>query len=218
MNADDAVGTRIGQIMDEGMRLTRTAWQAMLGYVVVLTAVGMAGDQMTDIAAANLLFSVVSTALGYGLTIALLRQGGLSQSTGGFPVYFGLSLLFALGVGLGLIVLVIPGLVLFVRWAPVFGIVLGERAGIGEGFNRAWEQTRGHGAPLALALLVPVGINIAAVTVYVLAGDEQGIIAMPVSAVANMAMSVAGAGITVVGIAGYALLRDRSADIAEVFA
>ena len=57
-----------------------------------------------------------------------------------------------------------------------------------------------------------------AVTIYTLASDEAGLIPLPVSAIANLVMSVAGAAITAIGIAAYALLRDRTDEIAEVFA
>jgi hypothetical protein len=56
------------------------------------------------------------------------------------------------------------------------------------------------------------------VTIYTLASDAAGLIPLPVSAIANLVMSVAGAAITAIGIAAYALLRDRTEEIADIFA
>lgn len=220
MNVNDAVGTRLGQIMDESMRLARAAWKAVLLYVVVLSVVGIVIDQMEEAASANLLFSVTSVALGFLLTVQLLRDGGLAPSglQAGFGSYFGLAIVSGLGMALGLLLLVIPGLILFVRWAPAYGYVMGEGTGITDGLGKAWQQSAPHFWPIALAMLVPVGFNLAALVAYALAGDDQGIVNMPLSAVANIALSVAGAAITAVGIAAYSLLRNRSDEIAEIFA
>ena len=218
LDVNDSIGLRLGLITEEALRLARAAWAAMLFYVAALVAIGMVGDQWTDVAGANFAFSVVSTIVGYALTISLLRQGGLTQTTGGFGTYFGLSILVVLGIALGCVALLIPGLVLFVRWAPAYGFALGDEVGITEGMRLAWERSRGHFAPLAIALLLPVAANLVAVTIYTLASDEAGLIPLPVSAIANLVMSVAGAAITAIGIAAYALLRDRTDEIAEVFA
>lgn len=220
MNADDSVGTRLGQIMDESVRLARAAWWAALLYVAALTAIGVITDQMSDIGAASLMFAVVSFVLGYVLTITLLRGGGLAPAglAAGFGSYFGLSLISGLGLGLGLLLLVIPGLILFVRWAPAYGHLLVDGDGVSDSLGKAWEQTGAHFWPLALALMPPVALNLGAASVYMLAGDDEGMITLPMSVLVNGTMSAAGAAITVVGIAAYALLRDRRAELAEVFA
>lgn len=220
MNVNESVGVRLGQIMDESARLARSAPWAALLYIVVLTALGSFIDQLDDVSAGNLMFGVVSFVLGYVLTIGLLRGGGLipNGQAAGLGSYFGMSLLSALGITLGLLVLVIPGLVLFVRWAPAFGLVLGEGMGVSQALGKAWEQTGAHFWPLALALLPLVAINLGAVAIYLLAGAEDGSNSVPMSVLANSITSATGVAITVVGLAAYALLRDQSEDIANVFA
>ena len=220
MNTDDSVGTRLGQIMEESVRLGRTAWAAALLYVAVLTAAGVAIDQLSVTGSGDLLASILSFALGYVLTVGLLRGGGFSHdgSKRGFGSYFGLSLLSGLGIALGCLLLLIPGLVLFVRWSPAYGYLMAEDVGVWDSLVKAWEQTGAHFWPLALALLPPVALNIGALALYALGSDEQGATSVPVSLIANGIISVAGAGITVVGIAGYALLRDRGEELVEIFA
>lgn len=220
MNTNDSVGTRLGQIMDESARLGRAAWAEGALYLVALTAAGAAIDQMSDIGSGNLAFSLLSFVLGYVLTVSVLRGGGLRPEgeKGGFGSYFGLSLLSGLGIVLGSLLLVIPGLVLFVRWSPAYGYLLAEGVGMTDSLSKAWNQTGAHFWPLALALLPPVAINLGALAVYVLGSDEAGAISLPMSLLANGMIAAAGVGITVIGLAGYALLRDRGAGLAEVFA
>jgi hypothetical protein len=52
----------------------------------------------------------------------------------------------------------------------------------------------------------------------VLASNDDGTITLAASAFANLGITLGGVAITVVGIAAYALLRDRGDALAEVFA
>jgi hypothetical protein len=217
LDVNDSIGLRTGLITAEALRLANAAWAATFGYVAALVAIGMVSDQWADVAGANFAFSLVSTIAGYALTIALLRQGGLAQTTAGFGTYFGLSILMALGIGLGVVALVIPGLVLFVRWAPAYGFAMGEGVGIIEAMRLAWERTSGHFIPLAIALLLPVTANLVGITIYTIASDEAGVLPLPVSALTNLVMSLAGAAITAVTVAAYGLLGKRETMIEEVF-
>lgn len=220
MNTNDTIGKRLGQIMDESTRLVRAAWLAALAYVVVLTGVGIFADQMSDLSASNFIFSVVSFVMGFVLTVQLLREGGLVPRglAGGFGGYFGMSLLSGLGIALGIVLVIIPGLVLFVRWSSAYGYMLGEGDGVTEALGRAWEATGAHFWPLALAMLVPVAVNIGAAVSLILGSNEDGSISVPLSVLANGTISVAHVAITVVGVATFALLRDRGDALAEVFA
>jgi hypothetical protein len=219
MNSDDPVGKRLGQIIDESVRLAQSAWTMVLLYVCAMTGAGMIADQLSDLGAGNLLFSLLQIVLGYLLTVQLLREGGLisEHARAGFGTYFGLSLLSGLGIVLGLLVLLVPGVMLLVRWAPAYGFVLGEGASISEGLSKSWAQTGAHFWPIALAILLPVGVNLAAGASYFFAFDDQGVLSVPVSAVANLGISCGGAAITAVGIATYALLRDQTDEIASIF-
>jgi hypothetical protein len=61
--------------------------------------------------------------------------------------------LFALGLGIGLALLVVPGLIFFARYILVAPVVEIERGGVAGSFRRSRELARGH----ALALLVLLG-------------------------------------------------------------
>jgi hypothetical protein len=129
LDTNDAIGTRLGQIMDEATRLARTAWMAALAYVVVLTGVGMFVDQMSELNASNIIFSVISFGMGYVLTEQLLRQGGLVPRglAGTFGGYFGMALMSGLAIALGFVLVIVPGLVLFCAVVAGLWLFAGRR-------------------------------------------------------------------------------------------
>jgi len=64
------------------------------------------------------------------------------------PVFWPLvavSLLFGIGVGIGFILLIIPGLILLVIWAVVAPVTVVERPGVFHAFGRSRELVRGNG-------------------------------------------------------------------------
>lgn len=79
-----------------------------------------------------------------------------APTRGRFPAAFGLSILWYLGVGAGVVLLVVPGVVLMVRWALVYPILLVENAGIIESFRRSWTLTRTSWKQCVLAYLLPL--------------------------------------------------------------
>ncbi len=54
------------------------------------------------------------------------------------------SLLFAIGVGIGFVLLIIPGLFLLVIWSVVAPVTVVERPGVFRAFSRSQDLVRGH--------------------------------------------------------------------------
>ena len=65
---------------------------------------------------------------GFFLSLAMLGRSGLMSEDGRprFGAYFGLSILSGLGILMGFILLLVPGLLLLIRWLPAFGFLLGS--------------------------------------------------------------------------------------------
>lgn len=64
------------------------------------------------------------------------------------PVFWKLlavSLLFGIGVGIGFVLLIVPGLILMVIWAVVAPVTVLERPGVFAAFGRSRELVRGNG-------------------------------------------------------------------------
>jgi len=112
----------------------------------------------------TLLFGVVMSALMYGGSI----HGFLRAARGGeasLPECFekgvttllplaGLTILWWIGITLGLILLVVPGLILLAMWAAAMPAMVAEGTGVIESFGRSRELTRGYRLKVFVFLLL----------------------------------------------------------------
>jgi hypothetical protein len=71
-------------------------------------------------------------------------------------------ILAVLGVVLGLILLIIPGLVLLTWWILIAPVIVLERRGVFEAFGRSRELVRGHGWNVFGAIVIGIVISIIA--------------------------------------------------------
>lgn len=85
------------------------------------------------------------------------------------PVFWPLvavSILFGLGVGIGFILVIIPGLILLVIWSVVAPVTVLERPGVFAAFRRSRELVRGNGwnvfGVIAIVFVIVFLISIAA--------------------------------------------------------
>jgi len=135
-------------------------------YLVLSAAVGIA---------LALVFWAVSV-LYQGMVVKLVQDvqdGRRDHSVGELlrsvePVFWPLlavSLLFAIGVGIGFVLLIIPGLILIVIWSVVAPVTVLERPGVFAAFGRSRELVRGNGwnvlGVIVLVFLTVVVISIA---------------------------------------------------------
>jgi hypothetical protein len=94
------------------------------------------------------------------------------------PALAGAGILAGLGIGVGLILFVVPGLYLLTRWSMLAPVVVLERARIGEAFTRSGQLVRGNGWSV-FGLLMPlvfIGLVAAAVISTVLAAILPGVL------------------------------------------
>lgn len=78
------------------------------------------------------------------------------------PALIVAGVLAGLGIALGLLLLIVPGLYLLTRWALVVPVVVLEGRRAGEAFGRSWELVKGNGwSVFGLVLLTFVGVAIA---------------------------------------------------------
>jgi len=55
------------------------------------------------------------------------------------------SVLAGVAIGVGLVLFIVPGLILFTLWAVIVPVLVLERVGVGACFGRSMELVRGHG-------------------------------------------------------------------------
>lgn len=138
----DAVGEHGGEIEADELRVTELVALVMAVVLQVATATvgevfyaGVAMTAVTESIAGRPRASIgrVMRTLPYGRLIAV-------------------DLLFAVGLGIGLALLVVPGLIFFARYVLAAPVVETEHRGVADAFRRSRELARGHALPLLVVL------------------------------------------------------------------
>jgi hypothetical protein len=123
---------------------------AVLGTIAVIAAV----STLLDVAAPTL-----SNALGIPVLVAqyylirrLVERQGLQSADrlGGFGSFFILGIVAGLGIGLGFVCLILPGIYLSARWSMSSAALIAENQGFGRAMSRSWDASRDHVMPIAL--------------------------------------------------------------------
>lgn len=68
----------------------------------------------------------------------------LGAALGSFWVLLALGLLSAIGIGFGFILLIVPGIFLFLLWFVVGPVAVAEKVGVGRAFDRSQKLTENH--------------------------------------------------------------------------
>lgn len=165
----------------------------------------------------QLLVAVVSIVATYFLlTRYLASRNLLSDGNTRIWAYFGMMILTILGMMAGLLLLIVPGLILIVRWSASSGYLIGERKGVVESLGASWDATRGHSWPIFFAgLILIVGLGVlSGLTVGLLGVANVDWLAVSISAM----VEATGNGVFLAfGIAVYSLVGDPIESTTDVF-
>jgi hypothetical protein len=170
------VGGVLSRSLDLYLRFfVRFVLTAALVYVVIDFARAAVATLDTGSTGAFLFWLVVSLALSlvgfFWLTGALVeavhdvRDGRIDTTIGELfertrpklPALIAAGVLAALGILVGLVLLIVPGLFLLTRWSLVAPVVVLEGKGPGDALGRSWELVRGHSWRV-FAVIVITGI------------------------------------------------------------
>jgi hypothetical protein len=169
---------RPGAVVSRIWGIYRDQFPVLIGISLVLF--GLEFILLLLIPGASLALAILFIALGVlyqGIVVELvqdIQDGRRDHSVGDLvrrvePVFWPLvavSILFGLGVAIGFILLIIPGLILLVIWSVVAPVTVLERPGPFAAFGRSRELVRGHGwevfGVIILVFLVVIALSIAA--------------------------------------------------------
>jgi hypothetical protein len=176
----------VGGVIGEAFEHYRAHAGVLLGVAVVIFLIsgivqGVLND--TDSALLALLASIVSLiawTLYTGFVVSLVsdvRDGKrdftvgelLSSASHAIVPLILNGILLAIGIAIGFVLLIIPGLYLLTIWAVVAPAIVAERRGPIEAFGRSYELVKGHGwtvfgaIVVAFLILVAFGILFAAI-------------------------------------------------------
>jgi hypothetical protein len=127
--------------------------------------------------------------------------------------YVGLSILAGLGTMVGFILLIVPGVILVVRWSASSGFLISGRMGIIDSLTASWEATRGHSwAILGASLVWFIGLLVIAAVLGAAEGIDGSMTAIGI--LSGLAEAIASAVFLALGLAIFLLVHSD----AEVFA
>ena len=186
-------GVTVGGVLNDSFDLyQRFFWRFVATAGVVYVGLDLLGALLASIDSDNdlalVFWALVSAALGivgfFWLSGALVeavqdvRDGRIDTTIGELyqrvrprlPALIASGVLAAIGILIGLILLIIPGLYLLTRWALIAPVVVLEKRSAGEAFSRSWELVKGH-AWSVFAVIIVTGLGAAIVS-----GIIQGIL------------------------------------------
>ena len=161
----------IGDVLSEAWNLyKRFLWQFFLTALVVFAVLdllsALAGAAAGDSVGAGIFWGLIAFVIGIvgyfwvqGALVELVRDvrdGRADRSIGEtyatvqprLPALIAAGILAALGIGIGLILLIVPGLFLLTIWSMLVPVIVIEGRAAGESFSRSREVVRGHGWPV----------------------------------------------------------------------
>ncbi|MBA2240921.1 MAG: hypothetical protein H0W09_06725 [Solirubrobacterales bacterium] len=171
---------QVGRVVDEAFKLYGQYAGPLLGSAaVVLGLVGLLNGLLATTGSLVWLFvgtvlSLIATTLYSGFVVKLVEDvrdgrrdftvGDLFRAASAFVGALIInSILWGLGVGLGLLLLIVPGLFLLTIWAVTAPAIVIENRGPIEAFRRSAELVKGDGlavfGTMLVAFLVTLGIG-----------------------------------------------------------
>jgi hypothetical protein len=196
----------VGGVVNETFSIYgQNAWALIGSSIVVFVIVGVASGLLQNSGGVVLaLLAAIVRLAGYalytGFVVKLVddvRDGRRDQTVGDLfssaapaivpLIAFGI--LYAIGVTIGLILLIVPGLILLTFWSVGAPAIVVEGAGPIEAFGRSWRLVRGEAWSVFATLVVILLIVIAIGVVF-------GAIATPISDGAILAASIISSVIT----------------------
>lgn len=207
----------VGYLLGETGRLLRANLPLTLAALGSLTFLGVVSDVYPDfIRFANLVAFIVTVLLQYEISTALLVHYDLVEASSRRRLWalLGLSLLSGLGILLGLILLIVPGLYLLVRWSAAVPALIAEEAGVTESMTLSAQAVEGRFWQVFGAILVVWAPFVPTVLASALLDEAQPLVA---SLILNLLLNlslIAGWHLAVAVYAG----RQDARRLAEVFA
>jgi hypothetical protein len=160
----------ISDVLGDALEVYRRLWRrsvvvAGLVFAVVSLANALAARSSTlATTLVSLVLSLVGGLLVQGALVEVVRDlhegrepsrigDYYARTRGRLGTLFGASLLFGLGVAVGFVLLVVPGLIAVARWALIVPLVVIERCGIGEAFSRSSRLVKGQTGRVLVLLI-----------------------------------------------------------------
>jgi hypothetical protein len=173
----------ISEVLSDAFSVYRRLWRrsvvvAGLVFAVVSLADAFAARKSTETTTlVSVVLALVGGLLVQGALVEVVRDLHEGRQPGTIRVYytrtrdrlgtlFGASLLYGVGVAIGFLLLLVPGLIAVARWSLIVPLVVIERLSVREAFSRSSSLVRGQTGRV-LVLVVVSGIITGLISVAV---------------------------------------------------
>ena len=178
-----------GDVIGRAFQIYREQIGVLLPTALLVFAVDAVVSWVFDEGVLTVVAAVVSLVLAVlyqGMVVQLVRdvQDGRRDHTVGelfssvspvLLVLIAVSIVAGLGIAIGFVLLIVPGLILLTFWSVVAPVTVIERPGVFSAFSRSWELVRGYGWPvfgtIVLVFLLVIAASIAAALIGLALGD-----------------------------------------------
>jgi hypothetical protein len=201
---------KVGLILDRTMAVLEANIIPGIIYVVVFGALGAATTYFSlGAPIRGAMFQIlvaVATMIGaFVLLEVMLKRSGLLREDrlGMFLPFIGMSILVGIAVGLGFLLIIIPGLVFMARWSICQPVMLVEKGKVFDSMRKSWEMTRGNEFPIILAMLALMVVFVGASIGVGFALPQDSLLGISLS---QFLSNVTGVISTAIGVALYQLI------------
>lgn len=169
--------------------------------------------------ALGLLVSFVQIGLQLWLTIVVLDRLGLERlSKARFVSLVLIGIPMTIAIGIGTLLLVLPGIYLAARWRLAVPILIARDADVIEAMRASWRETEAHWKSLMIATAV-VGVPIVvSLIAYLLVGAADEQFSIPLAVAANLLLYGGFTAGWLLDLAAYRLIADPRTELAQTFA
>jgi len=209
----------IGKILGGTAALLRAhPLPALIAVVVLVAPATLFDTQPGGGQLANLGVPIISLFAQYMVTRAVLRGENLQREPGNAGSFIGVSIVTGLAIGLGMLLLIVPGLYLYARWSIAMPLVIGEGKTMSEAMDDGGVRTAGHIVPIMLAFAAINLTWLAGFAVIWFVYPPAGPPSLPVAIAGNLLLLGALVIDWYAAVAIYKLTDEPRETLAEVFA
>lgn len=159
----------IYEVFSQGFDTYRKNWQFFFLISICMIFVSILGENVKDSFILELSFWLLNSVLWIGFITVCFRLVAkksvelisLIGDVSKLPSYIIASILYGLAVGVGLVLLIVPGILLMTRLQLYIYYIVDKNQGPMQSLRSSWNATRGHTMNLLGALIVAIFINLA---------------------------------------------------------
>lgn len=160
---------------------------------------------------------VVGMVAYYWLIAGMTRQS-VSPGFDRFWPFVGIYILSLIGMGLGMILLIVPGLILATRWLVVLPLTIERQDGAMDSFGDSFEMTRESAWSIfGTGAIMFIGLSIASAAVVGSTAVVSGDVGIITNALASLIEQISTVVFGAFSVGAYQLLRNNTEEVSEVF-